>query len=497
MVPSGPSDRDDAMSLRIYNTLTREKETFTPLSAGKVGMYVCGPTVYDMSHTGHARVYVAFDVVARYLRSSGFDVTYVRNYTDVDDKIIKRANETGVSARELSERFIREFQLDMEALGVESPSVEPKVSDHVPEIVALIERIIARDAAYVSAGDVYFAVRKFDRYTQLSGRNLDEMEAGARVEPGEQKRDPLDFALWKAAKPGEPSWESPWGKGRPGWHIECSAMSAKYLGETFDVHAGGMDLIFPHHTNEIAQSEAASGKRFVRYWMHNGFVNINQEKMSKSLGNFFTIRQLREKYDPEAIRYFLLGTHYRNPINFSDAALQDAEKRVEYQYETLQKADERLRTSSAPSSGPFVANDEVEKVVPQFREAMDDDFNTAEALGRLSGPLALIQQLVDKPPTKDKAAVERTLRRLVADVRRIGGILGVMQGDPAAYLARRRERACRERKIDPVQVESRIADRAEARKAKDFAKADQIRQDLAAMGVQIMDTPAGTTWKVT
>jgi cysteinyl-tRNA synthetase len=485
------------MSLRIYNTLKREKQPFEPLVAGKVGMYVCGPTVYDMSHTGHARVYVVFDVVARYLRARGFDVTYVRNYTDVDDKIIKRANEAGVTARDLSEKYIREFQIDMNALGVERPTVEPKVSDHIPEVIRLIERIIANGAAYAAAGDVYFAVRKFAHYCDLSGRNLDEMEAGARVEPGEQKRDPLDFALWKAAKPGEPSWDSPWGKGRPGWHIECSAMSAKYLGETFDIHAGGMDLIFPHHSNEIAQSEAGWGKPFVRIWMHNGFVNINQEKMSKSLGNFFTIRQLGEKFDPEAIRYFLLGTHYRNPINFSDDALQDAEKRVEYLYETLQKADERLKAvAGGIPPGPLLEAPEAEGTLSRFREAMDDDFNTAEALGRLSGPLALIQQLVDKPPSKDKAAVARTVKRLADDVRNVGKTLGLVQSNPSDYLVRRRDRACREKKIMPSDVESRIADRAAARKAKDFARADQIRADLASVGVQIMDTPGGTTWKV-
>ena len=311
------------MEIFINNTMTGQKEAFHPLREGSVGLYVCGPTVYDMSHIGHARVFVTFDVVARFLRSLGNDVTYVRNFTDIDDKIIRRANEQGVPSSEISEKFIAEFQKDMASLGVRPADVEPKVTQHIPEIIALIEKIIANGHAYESGGDVYFAVRSFNGYGKLSKRDLDQLEAGARVEVGDKKRDPLDFALWKAAKPGEPFWESPWGKGRPGWHIECSAMSAKYLGETFDIHAGGKDLVFPHHENEIAQSEAASGKTFANYWMHNGFVQIDNEKMSKSLGNFFTIRDVLKTYEAEALRLFLLGTHYRNPINFSDAALAE------------------------------------------------------------------------------------------------------------------------------------------------------------------------------
>ncbi|MFN7133166.1 MAG: cysteine--tRNA ligase, partial [Myxococcales bacterium] len=330
------------MEIRVFNTMTGQKEPFTPLTPGRVGMYVCGPTVYDMSHVGHARAYVAFDTIARFFRFQGLEVRYVRNYTDVDDKIIRRANEIGAPPGEVSERFIREFLTDMAALHVARADVEPKVTEHMPEIIDIIGKLIERGHAYASGGDVYFAVRGFEGYGKLSKRNLDDLEAGARVEPGELKRDPLDFALWKAAKPGEPFWESPWGKGRPGWHIECSAMSAKYLGETFDLHAGGKDLIFPHHENEIAQSEAASGKPFARYWTHCGFVQVDNEKMSKSLGNFFTIRDVLQSFDAEALRYFLLGTHYRNPINFSDVALADAEKRIDYLYDTLAKVQERL-----------------------------------------------------------------------------------------------------------------------------------------------------------
>jgi cysteinyl-tRNA synthetase len=483
------------MEIRAFNTMTNRKEPLQPLKDGAIGMYVCGPTVYDMSHVGHARVYVIFDVVARYLRHAGYKVTYVRNFTDVDDKIIKRANERGVPPGEISEKYIAEFLKDMGALSVERPDVEPKVTEHIPEIVALIQKIVARGMAYQSGGDVYFAVREYPGYGKLSKRNLDDLMAGARVDPSDLKRDPLDFALWKASKPGEPQWDSPWGKGRPGWHIECSAMSAKYLGETFDVHAGGKDLVFPHHENEIAQSEAASGKPFARTWLHNGFVQIDNEKMSKSLGNFFTIRDVLEKVEAEALRFFLLGTHYRNPINFSDVALADAERRVDYIYETIAKAQEKLE-GKTPVPGELLEKEKVEKVVPSFEAAMCDDFNAAEALGGLADAFALLNELAEKPKSKDKAAVLRTLHRLRADVDSIGKVLGLFQQDPKAFLLRRREKKAKAKGIDQAMVEQRITDRATARKAKDFAAADKIRVELTAIGVEIMDTPAGTTWKV-
>ncbi|MGA2151407.1 MAG: cysteine--tRNA ligase, partial [Geobacteraceae bacterium] len=313
------------MPLRVYNTLTSGKEEFVPLRPGKVGMYVCGVTVYDYSHIGHARANVVFDVICRYLRFLGYEVTYVRNYTDIDDKIINRANADGVPYNVISERFITEFDRDMAQLGLELPTFQPKATDHVGDIIDLVARLIDKGHAYAAGGDVYFCVEKFATYLKLSGRNLEEMQAGARIEVDEKKRHPMDFALWKEAKPGEPFWESPWGKGRPGWHIECSAMSIRYLGETFDIHGGGKDLIFPHHENEIAQSEAATGRPFVRYWLHNGFVNINAEKMSKSLGNFFTIREVLEKYDSEVLRFFLISAHYRSPLDFSDQNLTEAE----------------------------------------------------------------------------------------------------------------------------------------------------------------------------
>ena len=483
------------MALKVFNTMRNQKEDFVPLVPGKIGMYVCGVTVYDMCHIGHARAYISFDVIQRYLRYAGFALTYVRNFTDVDDKIIKRANERGAKSTEISEKYIVEFLKDMGALGVERPTVEPKVTEHIPEIIALIQKIIAHGKAYQSGGDVYYAVREFTGYGKLSKRNLDELELKARVDPGDLKKDPLDFALWKAAKPGEPEWDSPWGKGRPGWHIECSAMSAKYLGDTFDVHAGGKDLVFPHHENEIAQSEAASGKPFAKVWMHNGFVQIDDEKMSKSLGNFFTIREVLEKVEAEALRYFLLGTHYRNPINFSDVALADAEKRVDYLYETLLKADEKL-AGKTPTAGELLDKEKVEKVVQGFETAMSDDFNAAEALGSLADAFALMNELTEKPKSKDKAAVVRTLSRLRQDVDAIGKVLGLFQQEPKAFLLRRREKQAKAKGIDAAMVEQKIVDRAAARKAKDFAAADRIRDELKGIGVEIMDTASGTTWKV-
>ena len=480
------------MAIRIFSTLSGVKEPLEPLHPPAVGMYVCGPTVYDMSHVGHARVYVAFDVVARQLRRRGYRLTYVRNYTDVDDKIIKRAAELGEQPQDVSERFIREYQKDMAALGVRPADVEPKVTQHVPEIVALIEKLVARGLAYPAAGDVYYAVRRFPDYGKLARRNLDDLKAGARVEPGEQKRDPLDFALWKGAKPGEPAWPSPWGPGRPGWHIECSAMSEKYLGESFDIHAGGKDLVFPHHENEIAQSEGASGKPFAKIWMHNGFVTLDQEKMSKSLGNFFTIRDVTAKFEPEALRLFLLSTHYRSPINFSDQALAEAERRLDYFYETLAKAD-ALLAGAAPAPEPATA----EAVLAAFDEAMDDDFNTPEALATLSAPFTKLNELAEKPGKGAQRPQSQALAAALARaVREVGAVLGIYERPPAEYLAERRAHLAARRKLDVAKVEALIVDRTEARKAKDFARADAIRGELAGLGVEIMDGPAGTTWKV-
>lgn len=480
------------MALRIYNTFTRAKEDFTPLVPGKVTMYVCGVTVYDLCHIGHARAYVAFDVVQRYLRHRGYQVVYVRNFTDVDDKIIKRAQELGLSASEVSERFIQAFYEDMEALGVAKADVEPRVTDHIPQIIETIQKIIERGHAYVADGDVYFDITSFPGYLALSGRKLSEMVAGAseRVDPSESnKRHPLDFALWKRAKPGEPAWESPWGPGRPGWHIECSTMSSLYLGEVFDIHGGGMDLIFPHHENERAQSWAATGKEFVRYWMHNGFVTVgrDQEKMAKSLKNFYTIRDVTARYDPEALRYFLLTTHYRSPINFTEEAVADAEDRVEYLYESLLSSQEWLaRQPGQPDEA------EIKRLLLNFEDAMDDDFNTALALAGLADDM---RELNDTLMAKgqDKS---RKIATYLAAIGKKCGVLGLCQRAPAAALAAIQDRKAKRRGIDKEQVESLVAERAKARAEKDYKTADAIRERLRAMGVQVMDTPSGTRWKV-
>jgi len=481
------------MPVRIFDTLANDKVELRPIRPGKVGIYACGPTVYDHAHLGHARCYVVWDVVVRHLRSRGLDVRYVRNFTDVDDKIIKRANERGEDPVALAARYAASFHEDMDAIGCLRPDVEPRVSGHVPQIVALIERLVARGFAYAPGnGDVYYAVRKFPGYTRLSRRNLDDLMAGARVEPGEAKRDPLDFALWKGAKPGEPAWDSPWGKGRPGWHIECSAMTLEHLGATFDVHTGGKDLVFPHHTNEIAQSVAALSDdlevtSFARHWMHNGFVEIDREKMSKSLGNFFTVKDLLGRFDGEGLRLFLLGTHYRHPINFSDGLIAETERRLAYLYETVEKA-ERAAAGSAPAAAPSAW-------LEAAGEALDDDFNTAAVLGILADAFVQVNALADR---KGKRSPEERagLAAFARDARALGAELGILQRPAAEALLALRTKAAARRGVDAALVERKIAERAEARKARDFARSDAVRDELLAMGVALMDGPQGTTWKV-
>ncbi len=480
-------------SLRVFNTMTNQKEPLVPSQPGALGVYVCGPTVYNLIHIGNARTFTAMDVVVRYLRYRGFKVTYVRNYTDVDDKIINAAKETGEEAVQLAERFIQAFRDDSRALKLIEPNVSPKVSDHMKEILGIIEKLIEKGIAYESRGDVYFQVSRYPAYAKLSKRNLEDLRAGERVTTGEQKREPLDFALWKAAKPGEPSWDSPWGKGRPGWHIECSAMSAKYLGDTFDIHGGGLDLIFPHHENEIAQSEAAHDKTFARYWMHCGFLDLEGAKMSKSLGNVVRARDALARVDAEALRFFFLSTHYRNPLSFSDKSLADAETRMEYFYETLKKVDERL---AGKDFGQGPVHGEPHKFRVEFESAMDDDFNVAGAMAPVSALFQLMNELTDKPPVKDKALVGRTLKLLREDVTKISTALGLFEDVPAEWLLRRRERAVKERGIEVAQVEKLIADRNAARAEKNFAEADRVRGELKTIGVEIMDTPAGPPWKV-
>jgi cysteinyl-tRNA synthetase len=480
------------MPILLHDTLRNEKRPLETVEPGKVRFYVCGPTVYDWSHIGHARSYVVWDVVVRHLRSRGWAVKYVRNFTDVDDKIIKRANERGEDPVALAAFYARAFDEDMDALGCLRPDVAPRVSEHVPQIVAMIATLVARDFAYAPGnGDVYYAVRKFPDYARLSRRNLDDLLAGARVDPGEAKRDPLDFALWKGAKPGEPSWESPWGRGRPGWHIECSAMTHAHLGAPIDLHAGGKDLVFPHHTNEIAQSAAAvgDGRRAETYcgqWMHNGFLEIDAEKMSKSLGNFRTIRDVLAKYDAEAVRLFLLGTHYRNPLNYTEAGLNEAERKAAYYEETLERA-ERLAAGAAPRAGG--------DLVETARRALDDDFNTPQVLAVLAEAFAGANALADRKGKKspeDRAA----LAAFVRDARELGATLGLFSRPPAAALLALRDRAVVRLGIDPVEVEARLAERAEARRAKDWARGDAIRDALLARGVAIMDGPQGTSWKI-
>jgi cysteinyl-tRNA synthetase len=481
------------MPIVIHDTLTGGKRELVTLEPGKVRFYACGPTVYDWSHVGHARSYVVWDVVVRHLRARGYEVRYVRNYTDVDDKIIKRANERGEDPMALADRFARAYDEDMDALGNVRPDVAPKVSEHVPQIVAMIEQLVEKGVAYAAAnGDVYYAVRSFPEYGRLAKRNLDDLRAGARVDPGESKRDPLDFALWKTAKPGEPAWESPWGRGRPGWHIECSAMTLAHLGAPIDLHGGGKDLVFPHHTNEIAQSSAAVGdgrtvESFCRHWMHHGFVEIDSEKMSKSLGNFFTIREVLARFDPEVMRLFLLGTHYRNPINYSDAILEEAERRLRYLYRTLEKVD-RVAAGASPAG-------QVGRLVDDARRSLDDDFNAPQVLAVLAEAFTEANALADRKGRRTPEE-KATLAAFARDAREIGTTLGLLQRAPAEALGALRARAAARRGIDGAEVEARIAERAEARKARDFARGDAIRDALLARGVALLDGPDGTAWDV-
>jgi cysteinyl-tRNA synthetase len=490
------------MTLRVYNTLSAGKEEFVPLEPGKVRMYVCGVTVYDHCHIGHARANVVFDVIYRYLRYLGYDVTYVRNYTDIDDKIINRALKEGVPFNEISERFIAEFDRDMARLGLELPTHQPKATEHIAEIIDIVKTLVAKDVAYQAGGDVYFCVERFDGYLKLSKRNLEEMQAGARIEVDERKRHPMDFALWKEAKPGEPFWDSPWGQGRPGWHIECSAMSMKYLGATFDIHGGGKDLIFPHHENEIAQSEAATGRPFVKYWLHNGFVNINAEKMSKSLGNFFTIKEVLEKYDSEVLRFFLLSAHYRSPLDFSDQNLTEAETGMERIYSALAGIDAALAKGTVPVEGrpPLAeAEDELRVKVAafpgRFREAMDDDFNTALALGNVFDLVRCVNRVIAEGDD-GKGAHHALLSAAQGCIRELGVVLGIFTSKPADYFVRIKGRKVAELAIAPEEIERLIAERSAARAARDFKRGDEIRDLLLARGIVLLDGPQGTTWKV-
>jgi len=468
--------------LKIYNTLTRKKEPFQPRVAGKVGMYVCGMTVYDYCHIGHARVMVVFDTVARYLRYQGYDLTYVRNITDIDDKIIQRALENGEDYNQLTARFIDAMHEDERALAVLPPDLEPRATQSIGDIIAMIKTLVDKGLAYVGTnGDVFYAVSKFNEYGRLSGKNLDELQAGERVDVDLAKRNPMDFVLWKMAKANEPAWDSPWGLGRPGWHIECSAMSTCCLGNHFDIHGGGMDLQFPHHENEIAQSEGATGEKFVNLWMHNGFVRVDNEKMSKSLGNFFTVREVLNQYKPEIIRFFILSSHYRSPLNYSDEQLNDAKVALTRLYTALRGVE---------ASADEVIEDAYKT---RFEQAMDDDFNTPVAL-------SVLFDLTRELNTAKKENKLEKVGQLAATLKHLSGLLGVLQEEPEFFL----KGGSRYTLTVPIStyvyseenIEQQIQARLDAKKAKDWALADKIRNDLKEQGVILEDSPDGTTsWR--
>lgn len=487
--------------LKIYNTLTGRKDSFEPLVPGTVRMYVCGVTVYDDCHLGHGRSALVFDVIRRYLEECGYAVTFVKNFTDVDDKIIRRAQERGVPWEAITSRYIEAYYRDMRRLGVRSATIEPKATEHIADIIALVERLVRKGMAYQLGQDVYFQVEKFPGYGRLSKRKLEEMQAGARVEVDERKRHPMDFVLWKSAKPGEPFWESPWGPGRPGWHIECSAMSIRHLGDTFDIHGGGADLIFPHHENEIAQSSGATDKEFARYWIHNGFVQVNQEKMSKSLGNFFTVREIFEKYGyreevtSEVLRYFLLATHYRSPLDFSDQGLQEAKRALDGFYGLFLRLEE---STLEGGPGDTQWQDAVQLMESAVQRAMDDDFNTPAAIAELQRLRGEVNRLLEI------GLCQRACGKALEAFRRSGRILGLFQlkdwqfKDPRSdnLSVGLRETADATTVMTDTDVESKIAERNEARRQKDFARADEIRKYLAAQGIAIEDRPDGTSrWK--
>ena len=458
--------------LKIYNTYTNQKEEFKPIEPNKVRMYVCGMTVYDLCHLGHARVLVVFDMVTRYFKSQGYDVTYVRNVTDIDDKIIARANENGEDFNDLTNRFIAAMHEDAEALGVLPPDEEPRATSSMGDIISMIETLIEKGFAYAADnGDVYYSVSKFENYGKLSGKVIEDLRAGERVAIDENKTDPVDFVLWKAAKPDEPFWDSPWGKGRPGWHIECSAMSKCCLGNTFDIHGGGQDLQFPHHENEIAQSEAANGEKFVNLWMHNDFVRIDDEKMSKSLGNFFTIREILEKYRAEDIRYFILASHYRSPLNYADTMLDSAGAALSRLYTALRDTD------------ISEMNDDSTEYVQRFEIAMNEDFNTAEAMPVLFDLANQINKLKSSAP--DKAAV------LAATLKHLGNVLGLLQDDPENYL----KSGGSSEGLDDTAINELITQRTQAKADKNWAEADRIRDELKDQGIELEDKGAETSWR--
>ena len=480
------------MSLRLYNTATRTKEEFRPLKEGRVGIYACGVTVYDLCHVGHARSAIVFDVLVRYLRARGFEVTYVRNFTDVDDKIIERARVLGKDPKDLAQQNIDAFYEDMGKLGVLIPDEEPRATEFIPQMIDMIRILVEAGYAYEEGGDVFFAVEKFASYGKLSGRRLEDMKAGSRVAVDEKKKHPMDFALWKRAKPGEPQWPSPWGPGRPGWHIECSVMSGHYLGPSFDIHGGGEDLLFPHHENERAQSVAATGGEFARYWVHNGFVTVESEKMSKSLGNFLTIRDALKSYHPEVLRFFLLSKHYRTPLDFAKSAVLDLQSGLVRIYRTVQRANSLLGRTYEKWSKPMegsLAEGEEDTFFGRFIEAMDEDLNTPNAIALIFEKVTEMNKAMDSGlDDTGKKALAKDLEHLYSAAK----VLGILGEDPEDFFEKV---AAQSDAVDPAVIQRLIAERAEARAGKDWARADAIREELKSMGIVLEDGPKGTTWR--
>lgn len=485
------------MTLKIYNTITGKKTDFIPLEENHVRIYVCGITAYDHCHIGHARSTLVFDMIVRYLRHCNYKVTYIRNFTDIDDKIIKRAAEQNTTTEELALRFIDAFHQDMDALGNQAPTLEPKATEHIQEIIDMIGELIAKGYAYESAGDVYFRVNRFNDYCKLSGRNLDDMQAGARISINDNKENPMDFALWKNSKPGEPVWESPWGGGRPGWHIECSAMSRKYLGDTFDIHGGGKDLIFPHHENELTQSEAVSGKPFAATWIHHGFVTIKDEKMSKSLGNFLTIREIMERYSAEVLRFFTFSTHYRSPIDFSEDAMREAESGLDRIYSCLATIADLPTTGVDGNTCAGKKNiNKITGLSQRFQQAMDNDFNTAQAIGHIFDVIKALNIISQSLPEDPAASDLELLHQGAATIKYLAETMGLLQQDPRQYIKTKQEKIIQDLNIIPAEVDNLIKERDQARADNNWDRADEIRDILLKQKVEIKDSAQGTSWQI-